>query len=88
MKLDVELIKDMPACSKLNRPLHCKLTRGDSTPEQYAAMIDYIGFNPVKSNDEYTTYELGSNARVETLKREFLRFVKSDYGKKYILDIA
>ena len=51
-------------------------------------MIDYIGFNPVKSNDEYTTYELGSNARVETLKKEFLRFVKSDYGKKYILDIA
>lgn len=84
MKLGLELIKDMPPYSRFTGKLHCKLTRGDSTLEQYNATIEFIGFHPVETNGDYTTYELGSNVRVETLKGRFLQFVNSDYGKGYI----
>lgn len=86
MKLDLDLIKDMPPYSKFTGKLHCKLTRGDSTLEQYNATIKFLGFKPIETNGDYTTYELGSNARVETLKREFIHFVNSGYGTKYIIN--
>lgn len=86
MKLDLDLIKDIPPYSRFTGKLNCKLTRGDSTLEQYIATIKFLGFHPVETNDDYTTYELGSNARVETLKREFIHFVRSGYGTKYIID--
>lgn len=86
MKLDLDLIKDMPPYSGFTGKLHCKLTRGNSTIEQYNATIGFLGFKPIETNDDYTTYELGSNARVETLKREFIHFVRSGYGTKYIIN--
>ena len=87
MKLDVELVKNMSCFySKIDVSLTCTITRGNSTPEQYAAMIDYVGFKPAETNSKCTTYKLSSNAQVETLKREFIRFANSDYGKKYVLD--
>ena len=84
MKLDLELIKDMPPHTRFTGKLHCKLTRGNSTTEQYAATIEFLGFKPVETNGDYTTYELGSNTRVKTLKGRFIQFVNSDYGKGYI----
>ena len=84
MKLDLDYIKDMPPYSRIAGTLQCKLTRGDSTLEQYVSTIEFLGFHPVESNNDYTTYELKSNARVETPKNRFLQFVNSDYGNRYL----
>lgn len=84
MKLDLNFIKDIPPYSRIAGTLQCKLTRGDSTLEQYVSTIEFLGVNPVESNDDYTTYELKSNTLVENLKDRFLQFVNSEYGNRYL----
>ena len=84
MKLELNFINDMPLYSRIAGTLQCKLTRGDSTLEQYNATIEFLGFNPVETNGDYTTYELKSNVLVENLKDRFLQFVNSDYGNRYL----
>lgn len=85
MKLDVETVELKPY-ERFHGILHCQVTKENETAAQYEAMLDYLGFRPVKKTDTIAKYELQFPSQVENLKHRFIQFAKADYGKKYILD--